>query len=100
MPGTSGRTDTGLGSQRRNLVHRGQWTGVLTRRGVTHWFAGGSGSGAEASSPPLDTRRSLDRGVEEATEIPCVWNTRQSRCVRHSYRILLREPWLWIRLYL
>jgi len=78
-PEASGRTDTGLGSQRRNLVQRGQRPGVLTRRGVTHRFAGGTGSGAEASSPPLDVSRSVDRGVEEATGIPCVWNTRQLR---------------------
>ena len=40
------------------------------RRSGPSWFVGDNGSGAEASSPPPDVRRSSGRGVEEATGIP------------------------------
>jgi len=69
-PDASGQTRSGPGSRRGNLVPRGPRFAASARRGVTSRFAGGSSSGAEASSEPLDDGRSRGRGAEEATGLP------------------------------
>jgi len=62
-------------------------------RGVLPRFTEGSSSGAEASSEPSDTRRSSDRGVEEANGTTHV-RTPGNSGVRHSYRFSTVEPLL------
>ena len=69
-PGPSGQTGRGPGSQRGSLVQRGQRSSTVIRRDVPSRLAGGNPSGAEASSGPPDTCRSMGRGVEEATGTP------------------------------
>ena len=83
-PGAFGQTDAGLGSQLRNLVLRGRRSVDAGRRVSPRRFIAGNPSGAEASSEPVNVRRSKGRGVEEATGTPCI-GTPSNPVVRYSY---------------